>query len=125
MKGKELLLIAVSSFILTVIWIASNVYHAYATSTLDSLLQAQIVPIPPTFDMDTIAKIRERTVIVPQSIAPTPEPQLLSPTPTPIQEELSITPSPTEAITPTEILVPSETTTPSVATPTELTPAAP
>ncbi|MEN9407227.1 MAG: hypothetical protein RLZZ455_443 [Candidatus Parcubacteria bacterium] len=82
MKGKELLLIAISSFFLTVIWISSNVYHAYATSTIDSLLKIQTLPIAPNFDMATIEKLKKRSAIVPStssSLAPTPE---LSPTPT-------------------------------------------
>lgn len=83
MKGKELLLIALSSFFLTVIWIASNVYHSYATSTIDSLLQVQILPIAPSFDAATIENLRQRQPVKPSDasiIAATPSPSI-SPSP--------------------------------------------
>jgi len=101
MKGKELLLIALSSFLLTVIWIASNVYHSYATSTIDSLLQAQIIPIAPNFDATTIENLKERQPITPSDssvVAATPSPSI-SPSPSiNITEELPLPTIPEEEI---------------------------
>lgn len=118
MKGKEILLIAISSFFLTVIWIVSNVYHAYATSTIDSLLQMQIIPISPDFDQSTIEKIKKRTTILPVSSAAVQV--SLTPTPTPTVLPVN-QPTPTEAIIPSAIPLPSEiiiSTSPEVSTPT-------
>ena len=112
MEKKDLLYLAISSAILTIIWIASNIHHAYATSTIDDTVAAQIAPITPDFDMETIIKLRNRTPISPQENLPkattTPSPVDASPTEQPITVE---TPSPTVAepiqeveisITPTE-----------------------
>lgn len=101
MKGKELLLIALSSFFLTVIWIASNVYHSYATSTIDSLLQVQILPIAPSFDAATIENLKQRQPIKPSDSSVTlvtPSPSV-SPTPSvTIDEELPLPTLPEEEI---------------------------
>lgn len=115
MKAKELLFIAISSFVLTVIWIASNVYHSYATSTIDTLLKLQIIPISPTFDTVTIGKIKDRQTIQPvttsfipatptPTISPTQAPESVEEIQTPTVEE--ITPSittPTEAVVDTSV----------------------
>ena len=117
MKGKEILLIAISSFLLTVIWIVSNVYHANATSTIDSLLQVQIIPISPDFDQDTIGKIKQRTTILPVSSATVQ----ISTTPTPTPSLTVSQPTPTEEILPSEIPLPTEiliSPSPEEATPT-------
>lgn len=119
MKGKEILLIAISSFILTVIWIASNVYHSYATSTIDTLLQLQILPISPSFDAETIEKIKQRQVVKPATtslISATPTPTL---SPTQAPESVAEIPTPTvEAITPS-ITTPTEAATSVTPTPIE------
>lgn len=115
MKGKELLFIVISSFILTVIWIASNVYHSYVTSTIDPLLQIQIQPISPDFDSATIEKLKKRVKINPENTAtanvqasptPTLQPAPLSPTPSVGEESIepTISPEPIEE-QPTPIVV--------------------
>ncbi len=111
MKGKEALFIVISSFFLTVIWIASNVYHSYATSTIDPLLRVQIEPIAPDFDQSTIEAVKKREKIAPETstiILTTPAPTEAEPTPTvTIQAEPTISqaePSPTlteSTLTPT------------------------
>lgn len=112
MKGKELLLIALSSFFLTVIWIASNVYHSYATSTIDSLLQIQILPIAPSFDAATIENLKQRQSVKPSAssiVAVTPSPSI-SPSPSvDAAEELPLPTVPEEEITETS---PTPTVTP-------------
>lgn len=98
MGKKELLYLTISSFILTIIWISSNVYHAYATSTIDSLLSIQIAPISPEFDMQTINKIRQRIQVTPEDNAtpsetPTPSPSVGEPTITPFSIQQDVTPT--------------------------------
>jgi hypothetical protein len=113
MNSKEFFYIVISSFILTVIWIASNVYHAYATSTIDTLLQMQIEPIMPDFDMQTINKIKQRVKIEPETrvALPTQEPTpTTSVLPTPSDEtpdiEETILISPIEQATETPTITP-------------------
>ncbi|MDP3941755.1 MAG: hypothetical protein Q8Q49_05620 [bacterium] len=107
MKGKEILLIAISSFFLTVIWIVSNVYHAYATSTIDSLLKVQIIPISPTFDQTTIDRIKKRTPILPLNAVSIPVSGTPTPTPSPVIENQ---PEPTLEVLPIETLPQTEVT---------------
>lgn len=63
MTKKYVFFTSIISFILTVIWITSNVYHSYATSTIEPLLQIQIQEISPTFDEEALADLKQRTVI--------------------------------------------------------------
>lgn len=65
MTRKYVFLLSIFSFILTAIWIASNVYHSYATTTIEPLLQIQIQEISPTFDDEALADLKKRTVIQP------------------------------------------------------------
>lgn len=58
---KDILYIAISSFVLVVLWIGFNIYHAYATSTITPELQAQIEEINPTFDSATIQNLKGRS----------------------------------------------------------------
>ncbi|MBI2443094.1 MAG: hypothetical protein HYV40_04285 [Candidatus Levybacteria bacterium] len=106
MKGKELLIIAISAFILTVIWIASNVYHAYATSTIDELLQIQIIPIAPQFDEETIARLKQRKVIEPIKTSISQPSLTLSPSP--VEPEIETVPT----IAETEVSEATESATP-------------
>lgn len=62
---KDILYISISSFVLVALWIASNLYHAYATSTITPELQQQIEPIPGSFDNETIQKLKTRENIIP------------------------------------------------------------
>lgn len=61
---------ALSSFVLTVIWIATNVYHSQAESTIEPLLQTQIIPIEPGFDEKAISELRKRAPVEPSMSAP-------------------------------------------------------
>lgn len=62
---KDILFILISSFIVVVAWIAFNIYHIYVTSTINQTIQAQLTPINPTFDPNTIKQLRTRENIVP------------------------------------------------------------
>ena len=86
-KG-EILFVLISTFIVTVIWVGSDIYNKSVTSTLDKTLKYQTIPIQPSFDMKTIEKIRARSRVSPNFNTP---PQ----TPSASEEgELSSTPEP-------------------------------
>ena len=65
MKQKDILIILVSLFILTVLWVIFNIYHNYVTSTIKDPLSIQIIPIEGKFDKDTISKIKNRKRVDP------------------------------------------------------------
>lgn len=94
MREKDLFYLVLSSFILTALWVGSNIYHAFATSTISDVLQVQIAPISPNFDPRIIQNLKKRERITPiftfsgQGVAP------------------SISPSPTGKPTPTRTPTP-------------------
>ena len=62
---KDILYVSISSFVLVVLWIGFNVYHAYVTSTIAPDLQLIIQPINPKFNLETIQELKKRTKIEP------------------------------------------------------------
>lgn len=101
MKQKDLVLLLVPLFILTILWVIFNIYHNHVTSTIEDPLNFQIIPLVGKFDTNAINKTKNR-----QRIDPLYEIQSqISATPTPI-----ITPTPEE--TSTESAQISPTTTP-------------
>lgn len=62
---KDILYITISSFILMVLWVGSNIYHAAVSSTIAPDLQLQIQPIDPSFNTDVIQKLKTREKIAP------------------------------------------------------------
>lgn len=61
MKQKDLLLIAIFSFVTALAWIILNLYHAKVTSTLSPALKEKIESIEPQFNTDIIEELkRER-----------------------------------------------------------------
>lgn len=65
MSKRYFFIFTLSTFLLTVIWIASNVYHSYATSTIDPILTTQIEEIPASFDAEVISDLKSRQIIEP------------------------------------------------------------
>lgn len=63
MSGKDLLILSILTFITVVAWIIFDVYHASTTSTITPLQKELIEPLKPTFDQETILKLRERKEI--------------------------------------------------------------
>ncbi len=57
---KNLLLLSAFSAFCVIIIIGLNIYHGYTLSSLPSTTQKRVVPITPTFDKDTIEKLKER-----------------------------------------------------------------
>lgn len=78
---KDILYISISSFLVIAVWVSSNIYHAYVTSTIAPDLQLQIEPIAPRFNTDIIQKLKIRKSVIPVfevSIA-TPEAKISQP----------------------------------------------
>lgn len=76
---KDLLFIAISSFVVTAAWVGFNVYHEWATSKITPELQVQITPITPSFDITTINNLKNRRVV--QPIAKITKKTVVQPTP--------------------------------------------
>ncbi len=97
MKQKDLTILLISLFVLTILWVIFNIYHSYVTSTIKDPLTVQIIPIEGKFDKNTIEKLKSRQRINPlyeiqAEVTPGPSPTIqLSPIPT---EEISPTPEP-------------------------------
>ena len=84
-KQKDILFVLISSFVVVVVWIGSNLYHIHVTSTVAPDIQKLLSPIDPTFDTQIIQKLKSRINVVPaferQAIA-SPAAQTSTPTPT-------------------------------------------
>ena len=77
-QHKDILYIAISSFILTAAWVGFSIYHNWVTTTISETLQVQIQPIDPNFDQDTLQKLKNRQPIAPiyeSKTAPTLPPE--------------------------------------------------
>lgn len=80
MKQKDIIILIIPSFILIVAWIIFSIYHSSVASTITPTVSVQILPIQPTFDMDTVTKLKQR-----QAVTPVYETQAVAaPTPTPL-----------------------------------------
>src|SRR5882724_3666224 len=62
---NDIIFLSGSLFVIVFLWIGSNLYHAWVTSTISPDLQIQIVPISPTFDTDVIDQLKNRTTVLP------------------------------------------------------------
>jgi hypothetical protein len=62
---KDILYLSISIFVVVVLWIGFNLYHAHATSTIAPEIQAKIEKIDPAFDTATLQKLEERQRVNP------------------------------------------------------------
>jgi|SRR3989344_1438612 len=125
MREKDLFYLVVSIFLLTAFWVGSNIYHAFATSTISDVLKMQIEPISPIFDPKVIQSLKQREKITPlftfsaqggifegaASPTPSPTPGVLTPSPSPAG-------GPTRTPTPTASASASQTIQSGITTPT-------
>lgn len=79
MKQKDILIILFLLLICVVVWAGTSIYRNLAKSTISDTTNQDILPIAPTFDVQTVNKIKNRVKIDPAFIL-TP----LTPTPTSI-----------------------------------------
>ena len=77
MKQRDIITLLIPSFVLILAWIIFSIYHNSVASTITPVVNIQISPIKPTFDMDTISKLKQRQKVTPiyeTSVAATPTP---------------------------------------------------
>ena len=81
MKQKDLLFVAISFFILILIYIGFSIFHNSAVSTISESTNMQISPIAPSFDDKTISDLKKRNNISP-TYQLAPSQFVLTPSPT-------------------------------------------
>ena len=60
---KNLILLSGFSTFAVLVIVGFNIYHGLTLSSLPPTTQTRVIPIPPTFDKDTIEELRKRTSI--------------------------------------------------------------
>jgi len=65
MKQRDILFILIPTFLLVVLWVIFNIYHNSIESTVSKTVSAEVVPISPDFDFQTIENLKKREVIQP------------------------------------------------------------
>lgn len=65
MKQKDILLVLIPTFLLVILWVIFNIYHNSVESTVSKTVTAEIVPISPDFDFQTIENLKKREIIQP------------------------------------------------------------
>lgn len=60
MNRKELFILTLVIFLSIVIWIVFDIHRAKTISTISEKNLRQVVPLTPTFDNDTIRKLKNR-----------------------------------------------------------------
>ncbi len=85
MKQKDLLILLIPMFLITVLWVIFNIYHNHISSTITDPLTVQIIPIDGKFNRASLESIKDRKRVEPLFIAPVIEvddaPPTISPTP--------------------------------------------
>lgn len=65
MKQRDIITLLIPSFLLILAWIIFSIYHSSVASTITPVVDIQISPISPTFDMNAIAKLKQRQKVTP------------------------------------------------------------
>jgi len=65
MKRGDFLFLLISSVILVISWIVFTIIHQSVTSTISETVASDILPIPGTFDIQTINTLKNRPQISP------------------------------------------------------------
>lgn len=84
MKQKDLLILLIPMFLITVLWVIFNIYHNHVSSTITDPLTVQIIPIDGKFNRASLESIKDRKRTEPLFTAPIVEDNQTSPTPSPI-----------------------------------------
>lgn len=79
---KNLLYFSILTAFVVVTWISTSVYHGFSSSTINNDTSIRITPIAPSFDKETVKRLREKKII-PADISSA-------------KFEISITPEPTK-----------------------------
>lgn len=83
MKRKDILFLLIPMLVIVILWVVFNIYHSYASSTIPTNLNMQILSISPNFDLKTIDQIKTRKIINPITDLGSQAESLVTPTPTP------------------------------------------
>jgi len=83
MKQRDIVTLLIPSFILILAWIIFSIYQSSIASTITPVVNIQISPITPTFDIDAISKLKQRQKVTPfyespVTATPTPAPGFLN-----------------------------------------------
>jgi hypothetical protein len=84
-RQKEIILIVVSFFILSVMWIGFTLYHNAVTSTISAPLNEDIKDINPDFKSNIIQTLKNRAYVAPLYSMPSNPVQTASSGAQPIQ----------------------------------------
>jgi len=60
-RGKDILILSILTFITVAAWVAFDIHHAATTSTIKQPIKKLLKPLPPTIDTDLIEELRELT----------------------------------------------------------------
>jgi hypothetical protein len=61
MNRKEFLLIIIITFIVVMVWVASNIYHDRSNTNIDPEIAPLLEDITPNFDQETLDKVKKIT----------------------------------------------------------------
>ncbi|HSW87888.1 MAG TPA: hypothetical protein VLG12_01875 [Candidatus Saccharimonadales bacterium] len=59
-RQREIIILLISMFIVSLAWIGFDLYHNAVTSTISAPLQEDILPIVPSFDSKVIQNLKQR-----------------------------------------------------------------
>jgi hypothetical protein len=79
MKQRDIIILLIPSFILILAWIIFSIYHNSVASTITPVVNIQISPITPVFDVNAISNLKQRQKVTPIYEAQVPA----TPTPAP------------------------------------------
>lgn len=65
MKQKQFIIILILLFIFVIVWVGGSIYHNLNKSTISEATSQEILPINPTFDIQTIEKLKQRYTVNP------------------------------------------------------------
>lgn len=97
-RQREIIILAISIFLVSIAWIGFDIYHNIVTSTISEPLQQAITDINPNFDTTVITQLKQRTYTDPiyfQGTASTSAKEQ------PATPSATITKQPSPSITPT------------------------
>lgn len=65
MKQKQFLIIIILLLVFVIVWVGVNIYNNLNESTISEATSQEILPINPTFDIQTINKLKQRHAVNP------------------------------------------------------------
>lgn len=57
---KNILYISIFTVFAVTVWIGLNIYHGYTNTTVSKDVNIRVVPIDPSFDLETLNRLKER-----------------------------------------------------------------